>query len=197
MEDIDVKYDSLLNIHTSGRDDSISNLTNYPYEPTPYEVLLRLYNSGYINKSNTLLDLGSGKGRVDFYLSHETKCHTIGVEYNERLYNKALENKKSGGFNRSSFILGRAEDLRIDNNIDRFYFFNPFNLKILNKVVLNIINSYDECNRDILLFFYYPQEKYEEYLAKCDRFELKDSISTADLYDNYDKREKVLVYKIV
>ncbi|MCR5706421.1 MAG: class I SAM-dependent methyltransferase [Acholeplasmatales bacterium] len=197
MEDIDVRYDELLKIHTTGRDDSISNLTNFPYEPSPYEVLLRLYNSGYIKKNNTLLDYGCGKGRVDFYLSYQTKCHTIGVEYNERLYNKALMNKESGRFNRSEFVLKRAEEYQIDNSIDRFYFFNPFNLKVLNKVILNIIDSYDKSNRETLLFFYYPSDKYENYLNKCMRLELLDSISTEDLYNNGDIREKILVYKLV
>jgi len=197
MEDIDVRYDELLKIHTTGRDDSISNLTNFPYEPSPYEVLLRLYNSGYIKKNNTLLDYGCGKGRVDFYLTYQTKCHTIGVEYNERLYNKALMNKESGGFNRSEFVLKRAEEYQIDNSVDRFYFFNPFNLKVLNRVILNIIDSFDRFNREILLFFYYPSDKYENYLSRCMRLELHDSISTEDLYNNGDIREKILVYKLV
>lgn len=62
-------WDKLLHIRTSGRDDSHSDQYRYPYEPTPYTVLQRLADSGYIRKHNLLLDYGCGKGRVDFFLS--------------------------------------------------------------------------------------------------------------------------------
>ena len=64
------KWDKLLRIRTSGRDDSRSDQYRYPYEPTPYSVLERLAFSGYIGKKNTLVDYGCGKGRVDFFLSY-------------------------------------------------------------------------------------------------------------------------------
>ena len=49
---------------------------------------------GYIRKGNILLDYGCGKGRVDFFLSYQTRCKSIGIEYDERIYEKAAENKK-------------------------------------------------------------------------------------------------------
>ncbi len=64
----DIEWDRLLNIRTTGRDDSHSDQYRYPYEPTPYSVLERLANSGYIGKKNTVIDYGCGKGRVDFFL---------------------------------------------------------------------------------------------------------------------------------
>ena len=63
------KWDRLLQIRTSGRDDSHADQYRYPYEPTPYCVLERLADSGYLRKGNTLLDYGCGKGRVEFFLS--------------------------------------------------------------------------------------------------------------------------------
>ena len=89
------KWDRLLHIRTTGRDDSHSDQYRYPYEPSPYTVLERLANSGYIRKENTLLDYGCGKGRVDFFLSWQTRCRSIGVEYDERIYEMALENQKT------------------------------------------------------------------------------------------------------
>ena len=49
MQD-DIKWDKLLKIRTTGWDASNSDIYHYPYEPTPYCVLERLANSGYINK---------------------------------------------------------------------------------------------------------------------------------------------------
>ena len=88
-------WDKLLKIKTSGRDDSNADQYRYPYEPTPYSVLERLANSGYIQKRDVILDYGCGKGRVDFFLSYQTKAHSIGIEYDERIYQSAFENKKS------------------------------------------------------------------------------------------------------
>lgn len=59
----EIRWDKLLHIQTMGRDDSNSDQYRYPYEPTPYSVLERLANTGYIRKNNTLLDYGCGKGR--------------------------------------------------------------------------------------------------------------------------------------
>ena len=41
--------------------------------------------SGDLSQKNVLVDYGCGKGRVDYFLSHETKCKSIGVEYDERI----------------------------------------------------------------------------------------------------------------
>mgnify|MGYP002247312932 CR=1 FL=1 len=71
----------------------VQTSTGIPNEPTPYPVLERLANSGYIRKGNTLLDYGCGKGRVDFFLSWQTRCRSIGIEYDERIYEKAVENQ--------------------------------------------------------------------------------------------------------
>lgn len=76
-EDNEEKWDKLLKIKTSGRDDTLADQYRYPYEPTPYSVLERLANTGYIRKGNTLLDYGCGKGRVDYFLSYQTRCHSI------------------------------------------------------------------------------------------------------------------------
>ena len=89
----DNKWDKLLHIKTMGRDDSQSDQYRYPYEPTPYSVLQRLANTGLIRKNNMLLDYGCGKGRVDFFLSYQTRCRCLGVEYDERIYEKVMENR--------------------------------------------------------------------------------------------------------
>ena len=45
------RWDKLLNIRTMGRDDTHADQYRYPYEPTPYSVLERLANAGYIRKA--------------------------------------------------------------------------------------------------------------------------------------------------
>ena len=67
MLDNENTWENLLQIKTTGRDDSYADQYNYPYEPTPYSVLERLANSGLIRKKDVVLDYGCGKGRVDFF----------------------------------------------------------------------------------------------------------------------------------
>lgn len=80
---------------TTGRDDTNSDQYRFPYEPTPYSVLERLANAGYISKKNTMVDYGCEKGRVDFHLAYQTRRQTIGIEYDERIYQCAIENQKT------------------------------------------------------------------------------------------------------
>lgn len=89
MNENESQWDKLLKIKTTGRDDSNADQYRYPYEPTPYSVLERLASSGLIGKNNTLLDYGTGKGRVCFFLSYQTRCRSIGVEYDERIFSGA------------------------------------------------------------------------------------------------------------
>lgn len=94
MDQNEVKYDKLLKIKTTGRDDSRSDQYCYPYEPTPYGVLERLAYCGYLGKKNHLIDYGCGKGRVDFFLAWQVRCRTTGVEYDERMIKAAEENRQ-------------------------------------------------------------------------------------------------------
>lgn len=188
-------WDRLLHVHTTGRDDSRSDQYRYPYEPTPYSVLERLVNTGMIRKENTLLDYGCGKGRVDFFLTYQTRCHSIGVEYDDRIYEKAMENKQfavSG--ERISFVLVNAEEYKVPEAVDRVYFFNPFSLEILRKTVARIIDSYYEHPREIQLFFYYPSDEYISYLMTVDEFLFLDEISCQDLFEGNDPRERMVVF---
>ena len=92
------RWDKLLQIHTMGRDDSRSDLYRYPYEPTPYCVLERMANTGMIRKGNTLLDYGCGKGRVDFFLSAQTRCQS-----RRYLHNFSIPVPTGGGYRTVSF----------------------------------------------------------------------------------------------
>ena len=51
------RWDRLMKIKTTGRDESHADAYCYPYEPTPYCVLERLANSGLIQKKHKILDL--------------------------------------------------------------------------------------------------------------------------------------------
>jgi len=154
MKDYENAWDRTLKINTAGRDDSNSDQYRYPYEPTPYCVLERLADSGLIRPKDVVLDYGCGKGRVDFFLSYRTEAHTIGIEYDERIYLGALENQKTAvSAAKTLFVPARAEEYDVPADVSRFYFFNPFSVELLRKVMARIVESYYENPREVVLFF--------------------------------------------
>lgn len=190
-------WDKLLKIKTTGRDASNSDQYSYPYEPTPYRVIERLANSGLISKRDVVLDYGCGKGRVDFFLAYQTKANCIGIEYDERIYYVAIENRKTAVSKlKAGFVLGRAEEFAVPVEVNRFYFFNPFSVEILRKVIARIMDSYYEKPREMYLFFYYPSEEYISYLMTVDRLEFYDEISCDDLFEGNDLRERIMIFAL-
>ena len=194
--DMERIWDQRLQIDTCGRDDVNSDEYRYPYEPTPYSVLERLTASGLIRKKDTVLDYGCGKGRVEFFLTHETGAKTVGIEYDERIYRCAVENRNSANV-KPEFLLERAENYVVPCAINRFYFFNPFSVQILRRVIARILDSYYENPRKMMLFFYYPSDEYISYLMTVGELEFYDEIECDDLFIRNDIRERILIFEIV
>lgn len=191
------EWEQVLQIKTTGRDDSRSDAEHHPYEPTDYCVLERLANSGYITKQNTLIDYGSGKGRVSIFMANQTRCHSIGIEYDERLYERAVINGESpAAKKRVSFVLGDAATFILPDNADRCFFFNPFALHTIKRVLGNIFDSLYHHPREILLFFYYVNEEVENFLNNHVRLEAEESIQCSDLFQETDEKERILVYRV-
>ena len=198
MENNELQWDKLLKIKTTGRDNSHSDQYCYPYEPTPYSVLERLANQGLIGKKNVLLDYGTGKGRVCFYLSYQVRCHSIGVEYDERIYLAAEENKKHAvSGEKVSFVNANAETFMLPVNVDRCFFFNPFSIEILQKALARIYESYYDNPREILLFFYYPSDDYVGYLMTQEQLMFVDEVDCRDLFEGNNPRERILIFEVV
>lgn len=195
--ELEVELDKFLRIKTNGRDDSKSNFVNYPYEPTPYMVLQNLSNSGYITKKDLIIDYGCGKGRVSFYLAKSTKAKMIGIEYDERLYNSALDNHKNSiASNRVSFILSCASQYKFPLDATGAYFFNPFSIDILKEVIKRIKESQLENPRTIKLFFYYPSKEYLSFLNSSNEFKNLENIDCKDIFKEVDNREIIAVYTL-
>lgn len=198
MDQMELQWDKLLKIKTTGRDDSHSDQYRYPYEPTPYCVLERLANSGLIGKKNVVLDYGTGKGRVCFFLSYQTRCRSIGIEYEERIFSGAEENRNHAvSAGRTSFVMSSTENYSVPVEVDCCYFFNPFSVEILRKVLARIYDSFYEHPREIRLFFYYPSDEYVSELMTQERLIFFDEIDCRDFFGGKDSREKILIFKVV
>lgn len=188
-------WDKRLQIKTAGRDDKISDEYRYPYEPTPYSVLERLAANGLFGENDTVLDYGCGKGRVGFFLSHQTNAKTIGIEYDNRILEVALENRNTA-LSKADFVLTRAETYPVPPEVNRCYFFNPFSVEILHKVMSKILESYYDTPREIFLFFYYPSDEYIAYLMTVEELEFHDEIECCDLFAGKNNRERILIFQL-
>ena len=195
MTDHEKTWDASLRIQTCGRDELGADEYHHPYEPTPYSVLERLAGSGFICKNDAVLDYGCGKGRVGFFLSYRTKAKTIGIEYDERIYESALENQKNAK-SKETFVLTKAEEYEVPAEVNRCYFFNPFSAEILHKVMARIMESWYDSPREIFLFFYYPADEYISYLMTVDELEFYDEIKCDDLFEGNDPRERIMIFQL-
>ena len=189
-------WDKRLQINTVGRDDFNADEYRYPYEPTPYCVLERLAESGLICEDDVVLDYGCGKGRVDFFLSDQTKAKTIGIEYDERIYQDAMKNREAASSKAAEFVLERAEAYEVPPKVNRCYFFNPFSVEILRKVMARLLESYYENPREVFLFFYYPSDEYIAYLMTVDELEFYDEIMCDDLFEGNEPRERIVIFSL-
>ena len=195
MHDYETTWDRRLQIQTTGRDETNADQYHHPYEPTPYRVLERLAQSGFIDQTDTVLDYGCGKGRVGFFLAHETKAAAIGIEYDEHIYRDARNNQQTATA-KADVILARAEAYSVPDCVTCCYFFNPFSMEILHKVMARILESYYACPRDIFLFFYYPADEYISYLMQVDELEFYDEIECDDLFAGDDVRERIMIFRL-
>ena len=104
------RWDRKLNIVTGGRDASAGDAHHLPYEPTPYAVLERLAESGLVTKRNLLVDYGCGKGRVSLFLSRQTGCRSVGIDFNPALLAEAERNRLR--------LAGKADVLFLEEKAD-------------------------------------------------------------------------------
>lgn len=195
-------YDKLLNIKTDQNMYNLSSSINYyPYEPTPYSALEELFQHYEVKKSDRIVDFGSGKGRLNFYINHFFKATVIGVEMNETLFQAAQENYNSYVKKHRTrkgsiqFYKGFAENYAVHHSDTHFYFFNPFSIQIFKRTISNVLFSFEQAPRQMELLLYYPSEEYIDFLGNQTQFELNEEIVLKDLFKK-DISERFLIYQL-
>ncbi len=193
------KADAFLHIHTEEiQTDGKDTFHCHRYEPTPYRVLRTLFDALALSETDTLLDYGSGLGRLNFYTNHLFRCGGIGVELSCEFHRKALLNlREYRGVrkDRLQFINQRAEDYVIPGEVTVIYFFNPFSTDIFRSVMTNIEKSYEQCPRGITLILYYPEDNTVFYMERHTPFHLVCEIPMPEFFEK-DRRERFAVYRM-
>ncbi len=193
------KYDSLLYIKTVGIREWLERHIHYNrYEATPYKALDRLFKAYKLKKTDRIVDFGCGRGRVAFYIHNHFHIPVTGIEVNDITYDEALDNKWRYRQRAKhikapiKFEYGPAEKYQVEPTDNKFYFFNPFSVKIFRKVVNNILDSVEKEERPIDIILYYPMPEYKEFLKEETSFQLINKVKLPDTSDN---KEKFLIYR--
>ena len=192
----EAKWEKKLKIHTAGRDESQANRFRHPYEPTPYEVLERIAQSGLLDRSSRVVDYGCGMGRVGLFHSTRLGCAVTGVDCNPAMVERALQNARTcAGSPKVTFSCLTAESFCPDGQ-DSFYFFNPFSEEILAAVVERLVDSWYRTPREMRLLFYYPSDGFRLWLQNCEALSFYTALDCRDLFAEENSRETVLVYRV-
>ena len=123
-------------------------------------VLRYLQNIG-ANKN--IIDYGCGKGRVLAVAAFYGFNKITGIEFSEELCNEARKNiaPLQLRFPKKVFnvILINAIDYKIEDNVNVFFFFNPFNEIVMNKIITDILTSINKNKRIIHVAYINPRHK--------------------------------------
>lgn len=196
-------YEKLLNIKTCGEQKIFNTSLHYHrYEPTSYASLNTLIKQYNFDENDSIVDFGCGKGRLNFFINHFFNSYVTGIEMNsyyceicaENLNNYISQNKKHTT-KKIQFLKCLAQEYKIRNNDNKFYFFNPFSIQIFISIVNNILDSVDEKPRVIDIILYYPSDDYINYLENNTCFFLYREIPVFPQYSK-DYRNKFLIYRL-
>jgi len=189
------EWDKRLHIRTIGREDE-SDVNYSPYEPTPYSVLERLADSGWIRRKDHLLDYGCGKGRAVFFMAAAVGCRATGVDLSQKLIDIASENRRASRLgDRVSLRCCLAEKYEIAGE-NVFFFFNPFSEKVFEGVVRRILALERRGGEPLRLICYYPSEAYLQCMADVAGVEPAGVIDCGDLFNGKNPREKLVLFKL-
>ena len=89
-----------------------------------------------------------------------------------------------------------AAEYEVPPQGNRFFFFNPFALHTLKRVLGKLFDAHYQAPRPMRLFFYYPYEETEAFLTHHPNLVVEDVIDCRDLFDEDDDREKILVLRL-
>lgn len=189
--------DQELKIATDGiQKDEHHSYYNHRYEPTSYEILDQLFDECPLSSTDTFVDYGCGKGRLNFYVNHRFHCKSIGIELNESYYNDALQNLSSYAGTHKKLVQFQcipAQSYLPTGDETYFYFFNPFSVEIFGQVILNIYESLADHPRDCRLILYYPDADYIYYLENNTGLMFEQKIPVKGYQKN--SRECFVIYR--
>lgn len=131
------------------------------YAPTRAGVFRKLMRKLKCPKDAVFIDFGCGKGKTLILAMEQGFNKIIGVDFSGLLCEIATRNveiykRKTNSASNVEILLMDAVDYEIKDEDVIFYFFNPFDDKIFEKILINIKKSLENCKRKIWIIYYNP-----------------------------------------
>ncbi|GAB4444612.1 MAG: hypothetical protein OHK0041_01080 [Anaerolineales bacterium] len=162
----DMKY-QIDTINTAQLDalhiDSPNKTVGNYYEGTNAYIFQKMISRVRLEPSRvTFVDFGSGKGKAMFMAAERGFRKVIGVEFSIELVEvcrRNLEIFKAKSKSKTEFEILHmdASEYEIPADANLLFFSNPFNEELTNKVIGNILRSYDQSPRETWVVHLHPQ----------------------------------------
>lgn len=138
-----------------------------PYEAVSFYMLEKLLEAfRKISSETSIIDLGSGKGRIMMVAAHFGFNHMTGIDFARELCSQAIVNmtKKEKQFPGIQWqVLNQnVEDYSIASYDSVFFMFNPFTKEVLEHFIKKLEASCEQFPRPI--YFLYASPLYQQSL---------------------------------
>lgn len=183
-------YDRKLGINTTGTRSWKKNVLYNRTESTPYLALKQFAKRYEFSKGDHLVDFGCGRGRVAIFLNRFCGVPVTGIELHELTYLELKKNVANISTNTITLKKEKAEEYKIKDEDNKFFFFNPFHKIIFGIVVENILKNAKRNNKEVEIILYYPLNSFKKIVEKD--FQLTQVIKPKG---SIIFREKFLIYK--
>lgn len=139
-------------------DSSLDNIDSaYMYKPTLPDTFSKIMQHIPASvKKGRFIDFGSGKGRALILAYEAGYQHVTGVEFEPSLCQQARENLVKAELNYVEIIEQDAAAYPVPEDSTLFYFYNPFNIRVLEKVLANIVDSISHNPREAYIVYAMP-----------------------------------------
>jgi predicted RNA methylase len=139
------------------------------------------------------IDMGAGKGLALLMASQYQFKKIIGVEYSETLAAIAHSNisahKRHTQHRRDiTCLCSDACDFKFPAQPAVVYFYNPFQGKVMDKVIRNIEQSLEHQPRDLWIVYYTPWE--DRKFRRSSRFRIVESTVSFSVYQSVFLRDR-------
>jgi hypothetical protein len=128
----------------------------YRSSPSGNSYLENLLSDLNIDKSDSIIDIGSGKGSALRVMMRFPFSKIAGIEISLHIANISKRNFKILKAKNIIIYSSDARYFKKYSEFNIFYFYNPFPAQIMKDVVVNIFNSTSHLDKEIIIIYNNP-----------------------------------------
>ena len=153
------------------------------YQPST-DALVKVLKKFPISESDSILDMGCGKGKAMYLMSRFPFGKICGYDLSEELVHIANQNFQKLRLKRCHAVQADAETYGAYDEFNYFYIFNAFPQEVFEIMMSRVLESLKRRPRDC--YFIYLHPVCHEYMVNCTPFRLickrKSVVSWFDYY---------------